>query len=353
MHAWRLAGYNPEASAAIKALKMEKLPVPKPGPNEVRVKVEYSAVNPIDWKLMTGAFDAMFPAAMPYTPGLNVAGTVDAVGEGVTGPLSSTGCHVVADLGFAESCTAPPPARGSCGGFAEYCIAPAGSCAPLAEQDDTGAMAGLAMVGLTAYQGLFTGGNPSDLGRLEAGDKLLVLGGSSSVGSMAIQLAKQRGLGAISATASANKMPDGTSKIDWVRSLGAEVIDYKAEDWADVLEGQGYDLIFDTVGDNADWQKAHRVLKPGGKFVSLTNFTPDPAPGEGAGPNAGLGFSSYIYAADGGDLGELVSMAEAHQISAHVDSVYELSQVPEALEKSLGGRAGGKIVVKVAGRVIE
>ncbi|CAE7779932.1 QOR, partial [Symbiodinium pilosum] len=68
-------------------------------------------------------------------------------------------------------------------------------------------------------------------------------------------------------------MPDGTSKIDYMKKLGAdEVINYKEADWADALAGKEYDQIFDCVGEAEDWAKAAKVLKKGGLFVSIANF---------------------------------------------------------------------------------
>merc|ERR1712178_497119 len=104
--------------------------------------------------------------------------------------------------------------------------------------------AGLPLAGLTAYQVLFTGaGKPivgEALGDLKAGQKLLVLGGSSGTGMFGVQLAKAAGAH-VTATASKSAMPDGTPKIDFVRGLGADkVIDYRTQDWAEELAGQEY-----------------------------------------------------------------------------------------------------------------
>ena len=96
-----------------------------------------------------------------------------------------------------------------------------------------------------------------------------MLGGSSGTGLFAIQLAKSVGAH-VACTASANKTPDGTSKLDLVKSMGADVvIDYKSQQWSTELAGQDYDIIYDCVGDNEDWLNAPKVLKEGGLFVSI------------------------------------------------------------------------------------
>ena len=94
--------------AAIKSLSCETLPVPAPAAGQVRVKVQYAAVNPIDWKLMSGGLDGVCPCSFPYTPGFDISGVVDAVGDDVSD--LAAGDAVVADLGLVETCCNPPPA---------------------------------------------------------------------------------------------------------------------------------------------------------------------------------------------------------------------------------------------------
>merc|ERR1712048_562541 len=141
------------------------------------------------------------------------------------------------------------------------------------------------------------------MGSLQAGQKVLVLGGVTAVGSIAIQLAKQ--LGAfVATTGSTNKMPDGMSKIDFLKKLGSDVvIDYRVDDWAEVLAGQDYDLIFDCVGDMKDWDKCAPVLKRGGFFVSTANF------GQ-AQPLDGPIFKVMMVTSNAEDLGKLVTHVE-------------------------------------------
>ena len=100
--AWRLNAYGEggDPAAAIKALKLEDIPVPEPAKGEVRVKVEIASCNPIDWKLFSGGLDGVCPCTFPYTPGFDIAGTVDALGEGVDS--FKVGDAVIADIGLRD-----------------------------------------------------------------------------------------------------------------------------------------------------------------------------------------------------------------------------------------------------------
>jgi len=346
MKAWRYGGYGAggDPAAAIAALELAEAPVPKPGPGQVRVRVQYAAVNPIDFKLMGGGMHGICPVAFPCIPGFDFSGTIDAVGEGVQG--LAAGDAVVADSGLVETCRDPPPPQGCCGAFAERIVVPAALVAAIGG-GDAAALAGLPLAGLTSYQALFTGagadfkGGP--LGDLQAGQKLLVLGGSTATGAFAVQLARHAGA-RVAATASSKPAPGGGTKLEAVRALGADqVIDYTATDWAEELAGQEYDMIYDCVGDNADWRKAPRVLKKGGLFVSIANFTPTALDAEDA------RFANFLVASDGGDLRKLVALVEEGKLKVAVDSVVPMAEVPAALRRSMGGKCGGKIIIDVAG----
>lgn len=179
------------------------------------------------------------------------------------------------------------------------------------------------------------------LGDLKAGQKLLVLGGSSGTGLFAIQLAKSVGA-SVACTASTNKTLDGHSKLDVVKSMGADVvIDYKTQEWATELAGKEYDMILDCVGDDKDWVNAPKVLKKGGLFVSLANFTPtEPEKSDAT-------FAAMIVKSSGEDLRKMVTLAEAGKLKVCIDAILGFDQVKEALSKSLTARSGGKIIIDV------
>ncbi|MYN68296.1 MAG: NAD(P)H-quinone oxidoreductase [Acidobacteria bacterium] len=204
------------------ALEVGTRPVPVPGPGEVSIRVAAAGVNRADTMQRKGNYPP--PPGASDVLGLEVSGTVAAVGQGV------------ADLAVGDQVCALLTG----GGYAEYCLAPAPQCLPIP--------AGVSLIEAAAlpeaYATVWT--NVIDRGRLEAGESLLVHGGSSGIGTVAIQLARLFGA-RVFATA-------GTpAKCAACVELGAErAIDYRAEDFAAVLGeatgGRGVDLILDMVG---------------------------------------------------------------------------------------------------------
>ena len=204
------------------ALEVGIRPVPAPGPGEVLIRAAAAGVNRADTMQRKGNYPP--PPGASDVLGLEVSGTVAAVGQGVSDLV--VGDEVCALL--------------TGGGYAEYCLAPAPQCLPIP--------AGVSLVDAAAlpeaYATVWT--NVIDRGRLEAGESLLVHGGSSGIGTVAIQLARLFGA-RVFATA-------GTpAKCAACVELGAErAIDYRAEDFVAVLGeatgGRGVDLILDMVG---------------------------------------------------------------------------------------------------------
>ena len=311
MKAWVSKAYGAEGSPAdcIDKLVFDEVPKPEAGAGQIQIKVGHAAVNPIDWKLFSGGLHGVCPCVHPYVPGFDIAGTVSAVGAGVT--AFAVGDSVCVDIGLTETCTDPAPAAGACGAFAEYAVVPA-DLAAKADGIPEPSAAALPLAGLTALQALFTKGGKSfagtDLGNIKAGSKLLILGGSTLVGMYAIQLAKNVGAH-VACTASHNTMPDGTTKMAFCKKLGADqVIDYKAAKWSEVLAGGEYDQIFDTIGDQDDWANASKVLKAGSDFVSVANFGPDAA------ANTSSVFKNFLLKSNAADLVELVAMVKAGKL---------------------------------------
>jgi len=348
MKAWTLSDYAEPATAVKQMTLREDVAIPKPNFGEVRVKISHAAVNPIDWKLFDGA-SPLFAAHAPYTPGFDFAGVVESAGDGTE---LEVGEKVIGYIGLTETCSPDGPpsnGHGSAGAFAQYCCIPESRLAVVPGYSDARKLSGLPLAGLTAFQALFTGrGGVSlqgtTLGDLRKGQKVLVLGGSSSTGFLAVQLANAAGAEVV-ATASDAVMPDGKqTKMDWVKSLGAHrLINYKKQDWSEVLgsDEERFDMIFDTVGSNDDLAKAGAILKEGAPFVSTANF--DPKIPEGA----AFRFASFIVHSDGRDLADLVTLVEQRKLSVLVDSVFEFEEAREALERSMTGRATGKIIVEV------
>jgi NADPH:quinone reductase-like Zn-dependent oxidoreductase len=255
---------------------------------------------------------------------------------------------VCVDLGLVETCGASPPV-GPCGGLAQYAAALADTVSKRGSMAAEIA-AGLPLAGLTAYQALFTGAASSfagtPLGKLTSGQKLLILGGSTAVGQYAIQLAKNAGvMVAVTCNAQA-QMSVGTSKADYLKSLGADVIvDYKEADWATVLAGEEFDQILDAVGSEDDWAKAPGVLKASGDYVTIANFTTQPSPEDK------VSFKIFLLKACGSDLDVLVDLVEKGVLKVPIDNVYDFEDAPAALAKSFesskGSGAMGKLLIKI------
>jgi putative PIG3 family NAD(P)H quinone oxidoreductase len=197
-------------------------PVPAPGPGEVLVRVAAAGVNRPDLLQRAGHYPP--PPGASDIPGLEIAGTVASLGEGAAG----------------WSIDDPVTALVSGGGYAEYCTAPAGQCLPVPRGLDVAEAAALPETTFTVWTNVF------ERGRLAPGETLLVHGGSSGIGTTAIQMARAFGARVI--------VTAGTSgKCAACLSLGAErAIDYKREDFvAEVREstgGRGVDVLLDMVG---------------------------------------------------------------------------------------------------------
>ena len=198
------------------------MPTPEPGPGEVRIRVVAAGVNRADVMQRRGFYPPP-PGASPY-PGLEVSGVVDALGAGVT--QWSVGDQVCALL--------------TGGGYAENVIAPAAQCLPIPTGVSVTDAAALPEVACTVWSNVFMTAN------LTAGEVLLVHGGSSGIGTMAIQLGREAGA-RVAVTASSR------TKLDVCRDLGAEIlIDYRTEDFVErvraATNGHGADVILDNMG---------------------------------------------------------------------------------------------------------
>lgn len=211
-----------ETPGGPEVLKPATLPVPSPAAGEILVRVEAAGVNRPDVLQRKGMYNPP-PGASPL-PGLEVAGTVAAIGPEVTGwSVGDPVCALVAG-----------------GGYAEFCIAPAPQCLPIPKGLSAAEAAGLPETCFTVWTNVF------ERGRLQTGERFLVHGGSSGIGTTAIQLAKAWGAIVFATAGSAEKC---RACLD----LGADVaIDYRTQDFLAVIKektgGRGVDLILDMVG---------------------------------------------------------------------------------------------------------
>ncbi len=197
-------------------LSVSTAEIPQPGPGQVRIRVRAVAVNPIDAKVRSGRLDGVFPAQFPVLPGWDVAGVVDAAGEGAS-----------ADVGDAVFGVA------SVGGYSQYALLDRPVPKPAALSFETAAA--VVTVGEAAFRGL------KHLG-LKAGQTLLILGAGGSVGGIAVQLATARGITVIGTAAEGD--------LGRLAALGATAVRY-GEGWAERVRAAapaGVDAVFDTSG---------------------------------------------------------------------------------------------------------
>src|SRR2546428_10099686 len=197
-------------------------PTPVPGSGDVLIKVAAAGVNRPDVMQRRGKYPP--PPGASDIPGLEVAGTVDQIGPDVTGwKIGDAVCALVAG-----------------GGYAEYCVAPAPQCLPVPRGLDLVSAAAIPETLFTLWTNLF------EPGRLDAGESILVHGGSSGIGTTAIQLARARGARVFATAGSA-------AKCAACEGLGAErAINYREEDFVAVIReatgGRGVDVVLDMVG---------------------------------------------------------------------------------------------------------
>ena len=210
-----------EAPGGPEVLRLETLPVPVPGPGQVLIKVAFAGVNRPDVAQRQGFYPPP-PGASPI-PGLEIAGHVAALGDGVEPAL----------LGQ------PVCALVTGGGYAEYCLAVADHCLPVPEGLPLDQAAALPETLFTVWHNVFERGFARD------GETMLVHGGTSGIGSMAIMLGKLFGLTVIVTCG-------GAGKCARALEIGADhAIDYKASDFVEevarITQGKGVDLVLDMV----------------------------------------------------------------------------------------------------------
>ncbi len=308
-------------------LELREVPVPVPGPGEALVRVHTASVQPLDWQLIVGEPRVLRLSfglrTRRHIPGADMAGTVEAVGPGVTR-------FVPGDSVFGET-------GGGC--LADLVVAPESNLAR--KPDDIGfpEAAAIPVAGLTALQGL------RDSGRIQAGDHVLVVGASGGVGTYAVQIAKALGA-VVTAVCS-------TRNVETAGALGADrVVDYTREDFA--AGGDRYDVIFDGPCTRPVLQM-RRLLEADGSYVAIGAATkgrwiaPLPRLARVAAVSA-LGrrrMTSCMQKCDAADLETMADLMVAGSVTPMIDRNYKLEEAVEALNHIGKGHARGKVVVTI------
>ncbi len=317
--------------------RIGEVPEPEPGINDVLVQVHASSVNLLDSKISTGEFKLILPYTFPLIMGNDLAGVVVRVGPGVRN--FKPGDEVYAR---------PPQAR--IGGFAELIAIEESAVALKPDNTSMEQAASLPLVALTAWQVLV------ETARLKKGQKVFIHAGSGGVGSVAIQLAKH--LGAFVATTTS------TANVEWVKALGADVvIDYKQQNFETVL--RDYDVVLNSLGP-VELEKSLGILKPGGQLISISGPpTAEFAQAQqlfwGLGwvmrllssgirrkaRKRGITYAFVFMRASGAQLQKITALVESGAITPVIDRVFPFEATAQALSYVEGGRAKGKVVVKI------
>ena len=245
MHAWLC-----ENPTGVDALTWKELPTPAPKAQEVLVKIEAASLNFPDLLIVQNKYQMKPP--LPFVPGSEYAGTVAAVGEGVT--------HL--KVGQRVACLS------GTGGFATHAIAPAALCMPLPPGFPAVDAAAFIMIYATSWHALI------DRAQLKSGETVLVLGAAGGVGTAAIQIAKAAGARVIAAASTDDKCA-------LCKSIGADAtINYSQENLRDSIktltDGKGPDVIYDPVGGDFA-EPAFRSIAWRGRYL-VVGFASGPIP---------------------------------------------------------------------------
>ncbi|MEV5357388.1 NADP-dependent oxidoreductase [Streptomyces sp. NPDC052693] len=295
-------------------LRHEDVEQPVPGAGQVRIRVAATSFNSVDGNIRGGFMRGPIPVELPHTPGLDVAGTVDALGEGVDG--IAVGDDVIGFL----------PMNGN-GAAAEYVLAPADVLTPAPGSIPLADAAALPVVGLTAYQALF------DHGRLTAGQRVLINGAGGAVGGYAVQLAKRAGAHVI-ATA-------GPRSGEAVTSAGAdEVIDHTATSVTAAVT-EPVDLVLNLAPvDPSELAALVTLIRPGGALVNTTVWMPAPADEE-----RGVRGIDLFVRSDAEQLAKLVALVDGGELRVAVAERVPLAELAALHARAAQGAVHGKVIV--------
>ena len=309
-------------------LRLGEVPKPTVGDEQVLVRIRAAGVDRGVWHVMAGL---PYPirlggyglrAPKNAVPGMDMAGVVEAVGKDVT--RFQPGDEV---FGIGK------------GTYAEYALAPEDKLAPKPANLSFEQAAVVAISGLTALQAL------RDHGKVQPGDKVLIIGASGGVGSYAVQLAKAFGAHVTGVCS--------TTKLELVRSIGADhVIDYTVDDFA--AGEQRYDLILD-IGGNSTLSRLRHALTPKGTLVIVGGETDGRLLGGFdrqvramlLSPFVGQKLGTFVCSENFEDMLVLKELIDAGKVAPVVDRTYTLAEVLAAIRHVKDGRARGKVVITV------
>lgn len=296
-------------------LHYEDVDRPVPGTGQVRIRVAATSFNGVDANIRAGFMRDPIPVTLPHTPGIDVAGTIDAVGAGATGV--QVGDQVIGFLPMTET-----------GAAAEYVLAPAEALTPAPTIIPLPDAAALPIVGLTAWQALF------EQAKLTAGQRVLINGAGGAVGGYAVQLAKQAGAHVI-ATA-------GPRSRERVMAAGAdEIIDHTATDVPTAVS-EPVDVVLNLAPvDPAQLAALVPLIRDGGILVNTTVWMPAPADDQ-----RGVRGVNLFVRSDVDQLSQLVALVDRAELRVEIAARVPLAELPSLHADAAAGKLpSGKIVI--------
>eukprot|EP00697_Spironema_sp_BW2_P006484 gnl/Spiro4/194_TR108_c0_g1_i1.p1 gnl/Spiro4/194_TR108_c0_g1~~gnl/Spiro4/194_TR108_c0_g1_i1.p1 ORF type:complete len:365 (-),score=78.72 gnl/Spiro4/194_TR108_c0_g1_i1:74-1168(-) len=328
----------------IDKLALATLPRPSLHPGQVLVRVSASSINPIDFKRREGKMKMLVTEQFPIIPAYDLSGSIVAVGPNAEGKFN-VGDEVFSRVGSRDA---------SGGTLAEYVAVNVDHVALKPRSVSHEEAASIPLAGLTALQSMRDAG-------VREGSRVLITGGAGGVGTLAIQIAKHiLGASMVATTASG-------PKADLCRSLGADtVVDYRVAPFETQLPHQSFDVGFDTTGEVV---RMCPLIRPGGHIASVAEPPSSSAlkaaglpvgcfmsciidcfisgKAEKAAAAAGLDYKFQWMTPSGKDLELLAKAIDDKKIKPVIDTIFPFDQFAQAFEKLEGGRATGKVVIRV------
>jgi NADPH:quinone reductase-like Zn-dependent oxidoreductase len=293
-------------------LRYEDVDRPRPAAAQVLIRVAATSFNPVDAAIRSGFLQQVFPVALPHTPGIDVAGTLAEIGEGVAG--WSVGEAVVGFLPMTED-----------GASAEFVLAPAELLTGAPTSIPLVDAAALPSASLSAWQALF------EQADLKAGQRVLVNGAGGGVGGYALQLAKQAGATVI-ATASLRSR-------EAVEALGADrIVDYTATAVTEAIS-EPVEVVLNLVNaPESDLAGLTDLVSDGGVLVSTTSPVRDD-------PGRDVRSVRLFVRSDAGQLATIVERVDSGELRVDVSERFPLSEIARVHELGEAGKFRGKVIL--------
>ncbi|MEU7873118.1 NADP-dependent oxidoreductase [Dactylosporangium sp. NPDC049140] len=294
-------------------LRYEDVEQPTAGAGQVLIRVAATSFNGVDGNIRAGFMQGPIPVTLPHTPGIDVSGTVAALGDGVTDVQA--GDRVIGFLPMTED-----------GAAAEYVVAPAEILAAAPARIPLTDAAALPIVGLTAWQALF------DHARLTAGQRVLINGAGGAVGGFAVQLAKRAGAYVVGVA--------GPRTAERVKALGAdEVVDHSSTTVATATTS--VDVVLNVAPvEPAQLNELIDLVRAGGVLVNTTVWMPAPSD-----ETRGVRGINLFVNSDAAQLAQLVALVDSGELRVDVAERMPLAQLADVHARAAAGALHGKTVI--------